>query len=211
MNDKFNQWFAQVDGKPIESEDPTNLDQCFDLAFNWCDFLNIPRDSIRHFRAYQIFTDPNPDTTDFWEMIANTPTGVPQVGDLIIWGTQVGVSGHVAIFKEGDSSQFTSEDQNWAGLQKAHLTKHSYNGVIGWLRAKNQQVDNSAVIAQPIAQSNTYTDQTLIPLGEFGEMEVQAIRGKLIDLRTCQSNPGGGFEPKTLWGKLWLSLAIRAG
>lgn len=138
--EKFNQWFSEVDGKPVETEDPSNLDQCFDLAFSWCDFLGIPRDSIRHFRAYEIFTNPNPDTTQYWDIVVNTPTGIPPVGALIIFGKAVGVSGHVCVraIQVADSAQFTSEDQNWAGYQKAKLVKHSYNGVLGWLVPKNQ-------------------------------------------------------------------------
>lgn len=134
--DKFNQWFQQVDGKPIEAEDASNYAQCFDLAFNWCDFLQIPRDTIRHLYAYQIFKNPNPDTSQYWEIISNTPTGVPNIGDLVIFGTYVGIAGHVCIFKEGDAMSFRSEDQNWAGLQKARLVNHNYNGVLGWLRPK---------------------------------------------------------------------------
>lgn len=136
MQDKFNQWFNQVNGKSIEAEDSSNYAQCFDLAFNWCDFLKIPRDSIRHLYAYQIFTSPNPDTSQFWNLIANTPDGVPQVGDLIVWSTKVGVAGHVAVFKEGDVMSFRSEDQNWSGLKYARIVNHTYSGVLGWLRPK---------------------------------------------------------------------------
>lgn len=134
--DDFNQWFSQVDGKAIEAEDSSNYAQCFDLAFSWCDFLGIPRDSIRHLDAYQIFTNPNPDTSQYWDLIVNTPTGVPTVGSLVVWGTGVGVAGHVSVFKEGDTASFRSEDQNWAGIQKAKLVNHSYNFVLGWLSPK---------------------------------------------------------------------------
>lgn len=158
MEQKFNNWLKQIDDKSIEAEDASNYAQCFDLAFNWCDFLNIPRDSIRHLNAYQIFTQPNPDTGQYWDLIGNTPTGVPQIGDLVIWGTSVGPAGHVAIFKEGDTNSFRSEDQNWSGIQKARLINHSYSGVLGWLRPK------SAVIAQPTVQSNP---ASLIPLNEI--------------------------------------------
>ncbi len=137
MQDKFNQWFNLVNGKQIEAEDNTNYAQCFDLAFSWCDFLKIPRDTIRHLYAYQIFKNPNPDTSQYWNLIANTPDGIPQVGDLIVFGTYVGVAGHVSVFKEGDVWSFRSEDQNWAGQQYAKLVNHNYNGVIGWLRPKS--------------------------------------------------------------------------
>lgn len=158
--DRFNQWFLQVDGRAIESEDASNYAQCFDLAFNWCDFLKIPRDSIRHLYAYQIFTSPNPDTTQYWDLVANTPTGVPQGGDLVIWGTKVGVAGHVAVFKEGDVMSFRSEDQNWAGIQKARLVNHTYSGVIGWLHPKVQLSPDDQIIAKVRAIIDSATTST---------------------------------------------------
>ena len=49
---------------------------------------------------------------DFWnknligyDKIANTPTGVPQMGDIIIWGTGIGPFGHIAIFYQGDAKK----------------------------------------------------------------------------------------------------------
>lgn len=143
MQDQFNRWFSQVDGRAIEAEDSSNYAQCFDLAFNWCDFLKIPRDTIRHLYAYQIFKNPNPDTTQYWDLVVNTPTGVPKVGDLVIFGTYVGVAGHVCVFKEGDAMSFRSEDQNWAGVQRARIVNHNYNGVLGWLHPKTAQVTGS--------------------------------------------------------------------
>lgn len=148
MQGKLNQWLAQVDGKAIEAEDASNYAQCFDLAFNWCDFLGIPRDSIRHLDAFQIYTSPNPDTSTYWDIITNTPTGVPQAGDLIIWGTGVGSAGHVAIFKTGDANMFHSEDQNWSGIQKARDVSHSYNSVLGWLHPKGSTTGDMMQISK---------------------------------------------------------------
>ena len=218
MENKFNQWMEQVDGKVIEAEDASNYAQCFDLAFNWCDFLEIPRDTIRHLYAYQIFTNPNSDTSQYWNMIVNTLTGIPQIGDLVIWGTIVGPAGHVAIFKEGDTLSFRSEDQNWAGLQKAKLINHTYNGVLGWLHPK---VNSNSL---PI---NIITDQTIIStiLDENGNpMEIQQIRSKLADQRQTikdqaniivnlknASNSASDPKFRNLLAKLFYSMAQALG
>lgn len=99
---------------------------------------------------------PVPAAADVWTKfptthytkIANTPTGVPQKGDVIIWNKNAGGGfGHIAVFKDGDMMQFTSFDQNWNG-SKAHFQKHNYTYVTGWLRPKVAQVDKLAQIRQ---------------------------------------------------------------
>ena len=91
------------------------------------------------------------DPEDF-EWIANTPLGVPQAGDIIIWNGKVGGgAGHVAIFLEGDINSFKSLDQNWSQTEKVTLETHNYTNVSGWLRPRNkQQEDQQAIINQLI-------------------------------------------------------------
>lgn len=67
---------------------------------------------------------------------ANTPSGVPKKGDIMIWGSNVGPYGHIAIFLSGDVNGFRSFDQNWPIGSKSHIETHSYFGVLGWLRKK---------------------------------------------------------------------------
>lgn len=139
MDTKFNQFFSLYNGKPVEKEDSSNLNQCFDLAFAWVDLLNIPRETIRHFYAYQIYTLAGDVTKQYFDLIPNTPDGVPQAGDLVVFGQAVGVAGHVCVANgTGDVNTFDSEDQNWSGKQYAMLVHHNYNGVLGWLRPKTQ-------------------------------------------------------------------------
>lgn len=73
---------------------------------------------------------------DAFNWLPNTPTGVPQPGDIIVWNTAVGPYGHTAIFIDGNSSSFRSFDQNWPTGSAAHVQNHNYNGVVGWLRFK---------------------------------------------------------------------------
>lgn len=81
---------------------------------------------------------------DDFDRIENTPAGVPETGDVIIWGQQVGEFGHVAIFDSGDVNKFISLDQNWpvdGGTGVLHEQSHNYKGVIGWLRPKGENMD----------------------------------------------------------------------
>jgi len=109
-------------------------DQCIDLwrAYN-----------RKVIRAPDIFGNP-PDIwakyqQDFYEKIPNTPDGVPQLGDVIIWGTRYGKYGHIAICTEiANTKTFTSFDQNDPIGSACHFQPHTYTGVLGWLRPKNQ-------------------------------------------------------------------------
>jgi hypothetical protein len=89
---------------------------------------------------------PAPYAKDVWEKnlypkdkyikISNTPDGVPQKGDVVIWaGAANGGAGHIAVFYQGDVWKFTSFDQNWNGSY-CHFQSHNYNYVLGWLRPK---------------------------------------------------------------------------
>lgn len=76
-----------------------------------------------------------------FEYIENTPTGVPSVGDIVIWGYPAGNGfGHVAIFLEGTATRFKSLDQNWSAL-KVTEEGHYYTNVIGWLTPKVKKVE----------------------------------------------------------------------
>lgn len=131
--------------QPWEVEDPTNRDQCFDLAFGWTDNLGIPRGAIRHLYAYQIFTIANDLTYQYFDIIRNAPDNYPEPGDLVVWGMGVGVAGHVAIAVSANTNSFQSFDQNWdtanyhdgQGNPICRLVNHNYNYVIGWLRPKS--------------------------------------------------------------------------
>jgi cell wall-associated NlpC family hydrolase len=88
--------------------------------------------------AYSIFINANDSR---FTKILNTPTGIPQKGDIIFWNTTIGSAGHVAIFISGDAKSFISLDQNWSspsatkGSVAAKIT-HNYTGVAGWLHPK---------------------------------------------------------------------------
>lgn len=134
----FEDFYNQYNGKPVEKEDPTALDQCMDLIFAWVDALQVPRETVRHPVAYQVWTIPTALTNQYFTLIPNTPTGIPQKGDIIVFGTNVGPSGHVCIANgTGDTNTFKSFDQNWNGHRFATTETHDYNGCMGWLRLKN--------------------------------------------------------------------------
>lgn len=120
---KYNGKFLEVAGSPGAE------DQCVDLANGYIrDVLKLP---IIQWTDAKNFPK-HPIAKEHFEYIKNTPNGVPQKGDLIIWsGTQWG---HIAIFLSGDVNWFTSWDQNWPVGSVCHKVNHSYTNVVGWLR-----------------------------------------------------------------------------
>ena len=128
----FDEFIKKYDGKPIDFDSKFGS-QCVDLiryylkeVLNKVGFLPVTG-AKDIWDCY--FTD------DFIEF-HNTPKGIPQNGDIVIWGKTIGQYGHIAIFVSGDANNFTSFDQNWPAGSPCHLQGHDYKGVIGWLRPK---------------------------------------------------------------------------
>ncbi len=127
MNDFINQF----NGASVDF-DHTAGSQCVDLAKLWLDYLGYDASG-----TWGNGKDWNKnDGRQGLKWIANTPTGLPQVGDLIVWGSGIGAYGHIAIFVEGDLKRFKSFDQNYPVGSVCKLVEHNYNSVIGWLRTK---------------------------------------------------------------------------
>jgi len=111
--------------------------QCVDLMRMYCSdvfgvsgYLAIPSRG----NAKDIFK--NFTSNKYFKKVLNTPTGVPQKGDIIFWGTYpflFGWAGHVAIFDHGDIYNIVSFDQNYPTGSSCRFVKHSYKACLGWL------------------------------------------------------------------------------
>jgi len=170
MKDKFNFFFQAWNGKPCEVNDPSNLNQCMDLAYAWCDVLGVTRDTIRHQYASQVYTNPFDVTIKFFELVPNTALATPRVGDLVVF--KGGTAGHISVANgTGDVNTFQSFDQNWGTtVNKCGIVTHTYDNVLGFLRFR-------------VATSLVITDQTILPIidANGNKMEVQAVRSKIAD------------------------------
>lgn len=113
--------------------------QCMDLMHQYCvEVLGIADGSV-------LAADPaklvylNFATikgNELFEQIGNTPTAIPQEGDIVFWD---GIYGHVAIFIEGNANSFRSFDQNYPTGSPCHVQNHPNYltpKVLGWLRYK---------------------------------------------------------------------------
>lgn len=144
----------QHNGKYLEvAGSPGAQNQCVDLANGYIrDVLGLPIIEWTNARDFPSKAGDN------YEWLVNTPTGVPQYGDLIIW--QHNQYGHIAIYLDGDTNTFNSFDQNYPTGTPCHVQSHNYTSpqVAGWLRPKNQ----SAIIGSTSSNSPTSpTDGTM--------------------------------------------------
>lgn len=129
---KYNNKGIDVDGFPKD-----NPYQCVDLYRQYVkECLDFPQ-SPSVAGAKDIW-----DTylTSYFTRYNNSPTAVPKKGDIILWGTKLGQYGHVAIFLDGGVTKFNSFDQNYPEGSLCHIQSHTYTGVLGWLRPKEQQL-----------------------------------------------------------------------
>lgn len=90
-------------------------------------FQNAPDSSTRESSIYGTVT---------FQKVINTPSAVPEPGDIIFWSSPD--PGHVAIVIEADINRFQSLDQNWVNPPSpdgtpAARVEHNYHNVAGWL------------------------------------------------------------------------------
>lgn len=174
LKDKLNQFIINLNGQWVEVSDRTNIYQCYDLAANWVIALGIPKSTIQHLYAYEVYTKPNANTRDYFDLIPNTATFIPQDGDIAVFDKTPGnIAGHIGIALGGGTTKsFNLFNQNAPLGSNAHIASYNYNNpkLLGVLRPKN-----SAIIAQPIAQGITL--QTKIPL--VYDWEVQKIKSEV--------------------------------
>lgn len=105
--------------------------QCMDLYRQYCKEVLGLQQSPAVAGAADVW---NTHLQDKFIAIANTPTGIPQLGDIIIWNKKLNGYGHIAVCQSANVLNFTSFDQNFPTNSPCHLQKHNYKYVIGWLR-----------------------------------------------------------------------------
>ena len=140
----IDQFVASWLGKKADWDGAYN-GQCVDLArFYWDQVVGISQPKgVAGAKDFWTNYETDPNLKNNHEKIANTPTGVPVKGDIVIWNKNAGGGyGHISIFLEGDTNTFVSFDQNWPTLSKCTKTTHNYTNVLGWLHPKEGSMAN---------------------------------------------------------------------
>lgn len=132
----FQQFLEAYNGKYIDFDGYYGA-QCMDLMHQYIvEVLGINSASVLAAPcAKDVYNNfDNITGHDRFERIPNTPTGMPNEGDIMFWGN--GTWGHVAIYINGDVNGFNSFDQNYPTGTPCHVQGHNYDNVLGWLRMK---------------------------------------------------------------------------
>ena len=167
------EFFGKYDQKPIDFDGSLG-NQCVDVYRQFIkECIECPQ-SPPVKGAYQIWDTYLPE---YFDRILNTIEAIPIKGDIIIWGTEVGGFGHIAICKDGTQQSFTSFDQNWPvsgyvdtngnfiGTGVCHFQPHNYNGVLGWLRRKSPVTNPPTTLttATTVTTNTSSSSQTTNP------------------------------------------------
>ena len=131
----LNEFIGILNGEYKEEAGTDAKNQCVDLANAYIHYvLGLP--IIEWTNA----VDFPSKASNNYDYILNTPHGVPQEGDLVIWG---GTYGHIAIFLKGNDTRFTSFDENYPTGSPCHVQEHTYLSpkVLGWLHPKVTPTD----------------------------------------------------------------------
>lgn len=193
----LNEFISKYDGVGV-NYDGAYGNQCVDLYRQYVkEVCQVPQ-SPSVAGAKDIWTTY---LSAYFDRIANTPTGVPQAGDIIIWNSTIGTYGHVGIFISGNTTSFTSFDQNWpdsGGRGVAHKQAHNYTGVQGWLRLKQatppvdqhiQQINDLEVTVTRLQESiSTLTRERAEFYAEVLQ-KAQEIQTLKDNLTLCESKP----------------------
>ncbi len=183
MNSKpmtYDEFLAKWNGKLCDFDGYYGY-QCMDLAHQFAVEVN-GQDIPAAPAAKDVWTKESPG----YEKFENTPEAVPEKGDIIIWGVEVGPYGHIAVFDHGDVNGFVSFDQNWPINSSCHLQNHNYKGVLGWLRP--HVVATPPPASEPIQPTNTITQEQAIRDAYQGLTGMQPSEGEL-NYRLVENRP----------------------
>lgn len=140
--------------------------QCVDLyRFYLRDVLGVPQGAAVK-GAADLW---NTYRTQDFERIPNTPLGIPQPGDVMIWNRNVGAGyGHVAIVTSASLMWFEAFSQNDPAGSASHIKRYTYKNVYGWLRPRKAvpapKLNDSQImdrVRQIATDSTSPTDQKL--------------------------------------------------
>jgi len=136
----YETFIAKFAGKAIDYDGAAGV-QCVDLAKMYLDYvfgIKVGAWGDAH-SYYDEWTKYSSKLKENFYRIPNTPSFIPQKGDIAVWSPNLnGGWGHIAICTgEGTTSYFYSYDQNW-GTKTCVKIRHNYNYFYGVLRPKDQ-------------------------------------------------------------------------
>lgn len=141
--------------------------------------------------------------------IANTPSFVPQKGDIVIWGAGLGNTyGHIAIATgEGNTSQFYSYDMNWGG-KACKKVLHNYKGFLGVLRPKDQSKINGLFWVRVDKEKACVRNQ---PNSKTGALAGSRYLDRGAKFQASGTVVGENVSGNNIWYKSWKGNYVWSG
>ncbi len=159
-------FITKYNGRYLEVAGSANaLNQCTDAANGYIrDVLGLPIIEWTNAQDFPSKADSN------FNVIQNTPTGVPVEGDLIIFKSVNNV-GHISIFIDGNANTFNSFDQNYPLGSPCHVQSHTYAHVISWMRCRIDTTEMPDIRLSILNENNIKTEGDLREvLGAYKEL-----------------------------------------
>lgn len=153
--------------------------QCKDYANAYSSFHGHPLKASNANATWTIAQDP------YWQKLANTPTFLPQTGDIVVWGAWTGNPyGHIGVVLDANLNTFRSVDQNWFNANSttgspAAIVSHNYTNprVVGFLRPTySAAAQGEEMIANADQATKIY--KMLRPNGGGSQGEIDGTAGK---------------------------------
>lgn len=136
MKDKLIRFIDNTIGQFIEVSYREASWQCMDLAYLWAYVLDIPKATIQHQYAYQVFTEATEFTRQYFDIIPNLKETIPEAGDIAVF--KGGTAGHIAIVIEATQTTQKLYEQNNPLGTNASIHDRGYTNCLGFLRPKFQ-------------------------------------------------------------------------
>lgn len=153
----FDDFIKKYDGKGVDYDGHYGY-QCMDLYRQYVnEVLKFPQ-SPAVTGAKDVW---NTYLKDYYTRIDNTPDGVPENGDVVIWGETLGPYGHIAICISADTKSFQSFDQNFPAGSLCKVVKHDYKHVLGWFRPKVTQEPQENILLKLLTENGIDTEGEL--------------------------------------------------
>lgn len=126
----YQDFFNQNNGKGDVGDTPENKGQCVGLIEVWTDNLELPH---TWGNAKDLLNDADPA---HFTIIKNTPQGVPEQGDIVVWsGAYNNGPGHTGICHgNANTDTFDCFEQNDPLNSPCHVKNYNYTSVLGWLK-----------------------------------------------------------------------------
>ena len=187
MREKLNRFVSNLNGQFVEVSYKAAPYQCFDLAYAWVFALDIPKATVQHGSAFEIWTLASDLTREYFDLIENKIETIPQEGDIVVWSNKYGTYGHVAIVIEATQTRMKVFEQNNPLGTNAHIQDRAYTNVLGFLRPKHVLTDGVPQWLKTLLQERGLTIENESAIREIFD-KAKTAEDKVSDLTDSLSS-----------------------